>query len=408
MASCADDTPRVPRDVSSRSAVILIPGYYGTRLTSIADHELMWLSVSQAFGNGAPLTLPLNDLGLHGPSLRPDGVLTEVPIVPFLYRIDAYDSMLRTLREAGLHVVELDYDWRGDLMESVRRLHDMVMSLRSGGRDHIALVTHSMGGLIACYYLRYGIQDLQTATETWEGTRRIATVVLAGVPFGGSMSVFRNMTYGIPIGLNKTLLNHEAVASFPASYYILPHSRFDLMLTPSTTPQQGLIGDARNWAHYQWGLLRDKDDYPSDLAHKRFGYISRWLQDTRRFHDLLDGRSAPRHGVLGSLMWLAGTGTPTLARAHLNEDATKAASIRFDDEAGSSSARDQGTSVFDDGDGTVTQDASALPDGFAAGFRLTRKRYEAEHIELMNRRDIRQDILGFVLGELASSPAPAP
>jgi hypothetical protein len=79
-----------------------------------------------------------------------------------------------------------------------------------------------MGGLIVSYYLRYGDQDLELTVETWEGTTHIEKVVMAGVPFLDSMWSFRNMQYGRMIGLNSSLLNQQAMASFPASYYTLP------------------------------------------------------------------------------------------------------------------------------------------------------------------------------------------
>jgi len=291
-------------------------------------------------------------------------------------------------------------------MEAVRRLHDMVAGLESDGVDRIALIAHSMGGLIACYYLRYGTQDMQTAAETWEGARQVATVVLVGVPFGGSMTVFRNMTYGRPIGLNKALLNFEAMASFPGSYYLLPSSGSDVLLTQDGTERQGLISDASNWARYQWGLLREKDDLSSEVDGKRSAYISLWLQQTHRFNELLHAPSTRAPGATRSLMSIVGRGQSTLARGYLNERATGRSSIRFDDAVPPSRAGNPVISVFADGDGTVTREASILPEANLKQFTVTRNTYEAEHIELLNRDDIQRDILNFVVKELAGLDAP--
>ncbi|SLM47840.1 conserved protein of unknown function [Nitrospira japonica] len=365
----------------------------------------MWLSVGQALGNGVPLTLPLDDLGLDGPLVRPDEILREIPIVPWLYHIDGYGALLKTFQEAGLTVVSMDYDWRDDLMRAVRHLDETVVNLKRRGIDRIALVAHSMGGLIASYYLRYGAQEIQTATETWKGANEVRTVVLAGVPFDGSMATFRNMIYGRPIGLNDTLLNFEAVSSFPASYYVLPRADSDRLLTPNGTERQGLIGDASNWARYQWGLLRDKDGLAPDVGNKRLAYTVRWLEIAGRFHDLVNRPSTHDRAAGCSLMSIVGIGTSTLAKGRLNDHATGRSSVRFDDGVSSRQAGVQENSVFEDGDGTVTRRASVPPDAYAKRLALNGRTYEATHIDLMNRKDIRRDILNFVVEGLALTPA---
>jgi len=403
---CANRVAERPVSVPAQSAVILIPGYYGTTLSQTTDGKLMWLAVSQALGDGVPLTLPLDDLGLDGPFVRPEGILREIPVVPWLYHIDGYGAMLKTFEEAGLPVVSMDYDWREDLMQAVRQLDETIAGLKRRGIDRIALVAHSMGGLIASYYLRYGTQEIRTATETWEGTKEVRTVVLAGVPFGGSMKTFRNMIYGRPIGLNDTLLNVEAVSSFPASYYLLPLADSDRLLTPNGTERQSLIGDASNWARYQWGLLRDKDGLTPGVVNNRFAYISRWLEVSRHFHDLVNRPSTHDLATGHSLMSIVGIGTLTLAKGRLDDQATGRSSVRFDDNAVSPDAGGEGNTVFEDGDATVTHRASIPPDAYVKRLGLDVRVYHATHIELMNRKDIRRDILNFVVQVLASSPAP--
>jgi len=398
---CARDVPRVSTETASRSAVILVPGYYGTRLLREGDDRLMWLSTSQALGDGPSLTLPLADLGLSGASLRPDGILEQIAIVPWVYRIDAYESMLKTLRSSGLRTVTFSYDWREDLMPAVRSLHDTIAGLKRDGIEQIVVVAHSMGGLIACYYLRYGMQEPETAKETWEGADKITAVVVAGVPFEGSMTVFRNMTYGRPIGWNETLLSFETVSSFPASYYLLPHTGTDVLFSQGGLERQGLISDAANWDRYHWGLLREKNRYSSALASKRLAYIAKWLKHVDRFHDLVHASQNGHAASEKPFMWVGGTGRRTLAKGILHDDATGKASITFEDASLAQGAYQP--TLFEPGDGTVTYQASALPDAYARRFVITNRLYEAEHIELMNREDIRQDILGFIVKEIAAA-----
>ena len=80
---------------------------------------------------------------------------------------------------------QFDYDWRRDIVESAQRLHAFVLKKRRYVQEEIRkrfivsdadvrfdLVAHSMGGLVARYYLRYGAADLPADGSlpplTWE------------------------------------------------------------------------------------------------------------------------------------------------------------------------------------------------------------------------------------------------
>src|SRR5439155_27036 len=77
------------------------------------------------------------------------------------------------------------YDWRRDLIETARRLHDTLETLAEACGDPAArfnVIGHSMGGLVARYYLRYGTAEPDAGPVTWAGARRIANLVLVAVP----------------------------------------------------------------------------------------------------------------------------------------------------------------------------------------------------------------------------------
>ena len=189
-ACSASATPHGPYAEASRSAVIVVAGYYGTKLSRVDNGEPLLVTASQAFGGTQSLILPLPDLAFDGVALRPSGILDEVRVVPWVYSFEVYRPLLAELgrlHDGHVSIYPLNYDWRLDLMDAVRLLSAEIRRLKSEDITHIALVAHSMGGLIVSYYLRYGDQELELAVETWEGTMHVEKVVMAGVPFQGSM-----------------------------------------------------------------------------------------------------------------------------------------------------------------------------------------------------------------------------
>jgi hypothetical protein len=91
------------------TVIIVIPGLYGSRLVQdpapgsrVTDTRLIWLSLSEALFGRTSLMLPLPGMecGDTRP-LREDGVLESLPIVPGLYAMDIYRSLVRSLRGSG-------------------------------------------------------------------------------------------------------------------------------------------------------------------------------------------------------------------------------------------------------------------------------------------------------------------
>ncbi len=78
---------------NSESAIIVVPGYYGTRLVHEADSSPMFISVSEALFGDQSLTLPIPGLGFEKTiALKPSDILDEVSVVPFVYSIDVYGA----------------------------------------------------------------------------------------------------------------------------------------------------------------------------------------------------------------------------------------------------------------------------------------------------------------------------
>ena len=395
-------TSHSPHADASRSAVIVVGGYYGTKLSRIDNGELVWITASQVFGGAQSLILPLPDLAFDGVALRPSGILDEVRVVPWLYSFEVYRPLLAELsRLHGGHVsiYPLNYDWRLDLMDAVRLLSAEIRRLKSEGVTHIALVAHSMGGLIVSYYLRYGDQELGQAVETWEGAVHVEKAVMAGVPFLGSMWSFRNMQYGRLIGLNSSILNQQAMASFPASYYTLPALGADVLLTPTNHPVTGAIHTTAHWRQQGWGLLNGTPAAPAQIVERRDAYTSYWLDRSQRFFDLLHAPSTTPNDRPIPLLYLYAGGQRTLARGvWIPEEAgPHRANVVFDkDQFETRLSHLDPTIVHEDGDGSVTVTSASLPPAYEKAFQVTIERLQVGHMEVATGREARRSIAGFL------------
>ena len=384
------------------SAIILVPGYYGTRLVRETDDRLIFISLTQALFGDQSLTLPVPGLGFEGTvNLQPDGILDEIRVVPLLYSIDVYGSLLDRLRlsnKEGQEVISFAYDWRGDLMEAVRSLDGLIHRLRAEGKNNISIVAHSMGGLIVSYYLRYGTQDIDSAVENWKGAESLKTVVLAGVPFLGVMPSFRNMNFGVTVGLNSSLLSSEAYASFPASYYTLPISDSDVLLTPELKPLKGMIRNPEHWRQSEWGLFNNIQTFSKEIVDQRAVYTSFWLHRSKRFLELIRAPLTTPGPSQPSLLYVYARGTPTLAKGVWMGNLAKGPnSLLFDDhDLAESRPAKNPTTVYADGDGTVTVPSAVLPLPYRQTFPTTIQEYEVGHTELMNNADVQHDIVTFL------------
>jgi hypothetical protein len=128
----------------------------------------------------------------------------------------SYLKLTLSLRAAGYDAALLDYDWRRDVASLGKLLADRIAA---DGRDDVALVGHSMGGLVARAALTQGAGP------------RVSRVVLLGTPNSGSFGAVQALrgTYSVVRKLAQLDLRHDAeflarevFSSFPGLHELLP------------------------------------------------------------------------------------------------------------------------------------------------------------------------------------------
>ena len=329
---------------SGRNPVIVIPGILGSRLVDTIEGDAIWGSFRGTFADPATaeglrkVAMPLligddiNDVTTNAEAV---GVLgrIEVSLLSLPIELNAYYNILKTLGIGGFRDEELGkaetvdygedhftcfqfpYDWRRDITYNAARLDDFIKEKKRYveaehkkrfGKHHdvkFTLVAHSMGSLLARYYLRYGGHTLQhdqvDPRLSWAGTENVSKTILIGPPNGGSIVSFWDSIHGKNFSLITPNYPAALLASFPSIYQLLPRPRFGAYYLGSNTDKIVDIYDAKVWEQYGWGLVDPEQDVvlqkllPGvDSKEERkqivFGYLQKALARSKRVHNLLD------------------------------------------------------------------------------------------------------------------------
>ncbi len=376
--------------------LIFLPGFYGTRLVDKATGKIVWISAGQAiFGSR---TAARSDFGVSGAlDLVPGSVLDRLPVIPGLYALDVYRHFLDELHallgpQTQCHL--LGYDWRADYIEAVKKLAGLVRTLKAQDAAPILLVAHSLGGIVASYYLRYGEQEPETARESWQGAGHLDAVVLATVPFQGSMTAFRNMKHGVKFGLNTSLINPRAFSTFTTGYTMLPTYR-PVLLDHRLRALSHTLFEPELWRRYAWGLLGPTEAVSAALAEKRWTSVSQSLFRGRLLYDRLHQPLERRPERPTPVLYAWAGSHPTLSRAVVLE--RPAAEVIF--ERREFAARLPGQpyrALCDDGDRTVTTESARPPPAFRQALRVEECQSQAVHSQIFNDRRVRDRIRTFL------------
>lgn len=282
-----------------RNPVIVLPGILGSRLEDRTTGEVVW----GAFGSGAVdpwsaegarlLALPMKpgaSLKELRDEVREAGALDRVVLrffgIPL--ELNAYYNILRTLGVGGYrdqqlaesHAVEYGdlhftcfqfaYDWRRDLVESAQALDRFIKMKEQEVQQEIFkrfgirrspvkfdLVAHSMGSLVARYYLRYGAADLPDdgglPPLTWEGAKHVDHLVMIGPPNAGSIDAFTILVDGLKPAPLLSTYPAAIVGTLPSVYQLLPRSRHHPLLDVNGQPLPDVF-DPVLWERQGWGL----------------------------------------------------------------------------------------------------------------------------------------------------------
>jgi hypothetical protein len=207
------------------------------------------------------------------------------------------------------------------------------------------------------------------------------------------------MNFGVTVGLNSSLLSAEAYASFPASYFTLPLADTDELFTPDLQLLKGMIRSEKHWRESEWGLLnRTSQPFSNTIIDRRAAYTSFWLHRSQRFLELLLAPQTTSHPTQTPLLYLYAKGTPILNKGMwVSSQAKGQDSLMFTDpDSTQSGPMKSPTTMYADGDGTVTVQSTLLPPAYRQTLLTTIREYTVEHTGLVTNTNVQHDIMTFL------------
>jgi hypothetical protein len=275
--------------------VVFVPGIMGSQLLR-PDGSEAWLNLGNTLGHhdlSLPRKLPF---ARSRDDLHPGFLVGTDAMLPRAFGFSEYADLLDLFdltgyapgTGKGLRYAVFTYDWRRDLVETARgfgmRLEGLAREMGDpDARFHV--VGHSMGGLVARYYLRFGgAEPVAGAPVTWAGARRLASVVLAATPNAGSIPALGAVLCGERVGFSYTTLACSVVSRMPSIYQLLPPAGTEPLVDASGKCLPHDLHDPATWERFGWGPF-------APGSHERRGpehsFLIEALRRARAFHDAL-------------------------------------------------------------------------------------------------------------------------
>jgi pimeloyl-ACP methyl ester carboxylesterase len=352
---------------AQRNPIIVIPGVLGTVLRDSKSGRIVWGTFVGTYADprraeGAQLVaLPMRrgaPLAALRDEVVPDGVLESVTVSLLGLPVEqhAYIAILRTLGAGGYRDQDLGesgaidygrehftcfqfaYDWRRDNVENARRLQEFIVEKKAYVEAELKrrydierdvrfdIVAHSMGGLIASYYLRYGGADLPADGSppeiTWAGARHVERLIMVGTPNAGSLAALADLVEGTQLAFFLPRYAPAVVGTMPAIYQLLPRTRNGAVIDAQGRRLD--VFDVATWQRFGWGLAGSDDDVLAELLPEIASrderraiardQLEKSLSRAQRFHASLDAPAAPPPGTTLHLFSGDAVATPAVVR----------------------------------------------------------------------------------------------
>ncbi|RLA18462.1 MAG: hypothetical protein DRQ62_13560 [Gammaproteobacteria bacterium] len=361
---------QIRRSDYKQNPIIVIPGILGSNIATLGHKNTLWGDFGKSFAdpksdaNLRMIALPMQ-IGKTLDQLQAEstadgslrylkGSVAGIPI-----SINTYASMLSALgvgeqlgaggsleklddyindRRHEANAFEFGYDWRRSIDENAVRLAEYIrqvtrfVQLQRGNQQPVKfdIVAHSMGGLIARYYLQYGEQLMPAGDAmpiaNWSGSAQIEKVVLIGPPNGGALPGLDCLLTGVPKNPITPSYDPVILGTLPGVYQLFPRLRYKMFNRSDADEKHSDYMHPELWLEMGWGLAdKSKDpllarllpgiDTPSVRRETALDHLDKCLASSRKSQLALDTvTTRPEHLKMFLFVGDA-TKTPLLATA---------------------------------------------------------------------------------------------
>ncbi len=211
--------------------IVLLPGILGSVLSR--DGKDVWAPSAGAVARGlwtlgrSVKSLELGDdpwdVDDLGDGVEAPRIMSGVHMIPGFWSIDVYGGISRMITETfdvvpGETYIEFPYDWRRDNRVAARRLQRLAAEKlhaqrRRNADAKLILIGHSMGGLVARYFI-----------ECLDGRRDTRRLITFGTPHRGSLNAVDFLVNGFVKKLGPLRLADltKLLRSLTSVYQLVP------------------------------------------------------------------------------------------------------------------------------------------------------------------------------------------
>ncbi|MCH8011731.1 MAG: hypothetical protein IIA61_07270 [Candidatus Marinimicrobia bacterium] len=316
------------------SPVIIIPGAMGTQLMDPQTGKVVWgkildlkaMNPHEALINPQVdgLEFPIDARPIHEnrDRLVPISELTSFQMINRILEVKVYRKLFKSLSSCGLkegnirqcsidaNLFFFPYDWKRDPVESAILLGERIDEIKRVYKNpglKVTLIAHSMGGMIAKYYLMYGKKDVitnvseldQLPEPDYSGARNVDKVFFLGTPHQGSAHAFKALHEGEYL-MPFVSASSWATFTMPAIYEMLPLDSKSLFVDPLGNPVALDVFDIETWTQYGIGIFSESEwesferecailfpNRSPDLAHEKWldfrDFVQAALERGKRF-----------------------------------------------------------------------------------------------------------------------------
>lgn len=287
--------------------VVVLPGIMGSTLAA-ADGTPLWAPSAGAalraigtFGRSVTRYTPPPDLGDAHPDdgVRPLSLMPDLHVLPGIWTpIRGYDCLVERLHRLGFreptperpgNLLLVPYDWRLSNRYTARYVQTRIEPALQRWRDQggpcadarLIFVCHSMGGLVARWYLEH--------CDGWKLTRKLITL---GTPYRGAAHALLPLINGVPLPGQIGTRFTQFARRLPALHQLIP----------------------------EYACIEHHGDYRTTTETEIPEIATTVLADAMRFHTQLRDAESARPGSVEMTHAIVGARQPTITTIRVDND----------------------------------------------------------------------------------------